>query len=219
MQDRASNTVDGQTAELSPGVSAGQAVFDDAALVKQVRRGNMNAFGMLVTKYQDRIFNMTLRMCPRRAEAEELVQEAFLKALQRIAQFKGNSSFYTWLFRIAVNLTLSHHRRLARIRFHSLSNPDDLRGTQAERLTASPAVGREAAPHEAAVAGELKRRIDVAIEELDEEFRLMIILRDMEDMDYAEISRVTSLPVGTVKSRLHRARCALRDKLADLVGE
>jgi len=177
----------------------------------------MRAFGLLVAKYQDRIFNMVLRMCPQRAVAEELTQEAFLKALQRLNQFRGHSKFYTWLFRIAANLTISHGRRAGRVRFQSLTGPEEFEGSQADRLTAAQAARRQPGPQEAAMSAENRRRIAQALDELDEEFRLVVILRDMEEMDYAEIAAVTGLPVGTVKSRLHRARCALRDKLRDLV--
>ena len=178
----------------------------------------MRAFGLLVAKYQDRIFNMVLRMCPQRAVAEELTQEAFLKALERLGQFRGQSKFYTWLFRIAANLAISHRRRAGRVRFQSLTGPEEFENSQADRLTAAQAAKRQAGPLETAISGENRRRIALALDELDEEFRLVVILRDIEEMDYAEIATVTGLPVGTVKSRLHRARCALREKLRDLIA-
>ena len=192
--------------------------FDDAALVEQCRQGDMQAFGSLVAKYQDRIFNMVFRMCGRRADAEELAQEAFLKALERIGQFRGQSQFYTWLFRIAANLTISHRRRSGRVRFQSLTAPEEFEQGQAEALTAAVARRRIAAPEAAVMAAETHRRVMDALESLDDEFRLVVVLCDMEDMDYAQIAQVLAVPVGTVKSRLHRARCMLREKLADLVS-
>lgn len=192
--------------------------FDDATLVQGCRSGDMKAYGLLVAKYQDRIFNMVYRMCGRRADAEELAQEAFLKALERIGQFRGNSGFYTWLFRIAANLTISHRRRAGRIHFRSLTGPEDAGGTQADALTASVATQRDPGPVAAAISDETRDRVTRALEELDDEFRLVVVLRDMEDMDYSQIARVVDVPVGTIKSRLHRARCLLREKLADLVG-
>jgi len=191
--------------------------FDDAALVDRCRKNDMEAFGLLVAKYQDRIFNMIYRMCGRRADAEELAQEAFLKALERIGQFRGSSGFYTWLFRIAANLTISHRRRAGRIHFKSLTGPEELGGTQAEALTASVATRRDPGPTAAATTTETQQQVAAALEELDDEFRLVVILRDIEEMGYAEIARVLDAPVGTVKSRLHRARCILRQKLANLV--
>lgn len=192
-------------------------VFEDAALVERARKGDMSAFGTLIAKYQDRIFNTMLRMCPRRAEAEELTQEAFLMAMTRIGQFRGHSKFYTWLFRIAANLALSHRRRVGRVKFQSMTDTSDGGATQADRLTAALAQQRQAGPDKAAMAAETARAVSAAIEELDDEFRLVVILRDMEGMNYAEVAEVTGVPAGTVKSRLHRARLILREKLADLV--
>ncbi|KKL16836.1 hypothetical protein LCGC14_2491570, partial [marine sediment metagenome] len=118
-------------------VGGGQTIsFEDATLVERARSGDMQAFGALVAKYQDRVFNMVYRMCGRREDAEELSQEAFLKALEKITQFRSQSSFYTWLFRIAANLVISHRRRSGRITFHTL-DPSDADGeSQAGALTA-----------------------------------------------------------------------------------
>jgi len=180
----------------------------------------MQAFGSLVAKYQDRVFNVIYRMCGRRAEAEELAQETFLKALEKLDQFRSQSRFYTWLFRIAVNVTISHRRRAGRIRFQSLNPADDYSGPsgQAESLMTAVAQRRNPGPEASAMAAEISRRLEQALEELDEEYRLVVILRDIEEMDYRQISEVLGLPVGTMKSKLHRARCLLREKLADLVG-
>ena len=179
----------------------------------------MQAFGLLVAKYQDRIFNLAFRMTGHRADAEELAQETFLKVLERIHQFRGESRFYTWLFRVAANLAISHRRRRARVRFQSLtvSDSDDLTGTQAEALTAAMADRRAPSPQTKVMSAEVERRVSEALETLDDEFRLVVILRDMEGMEYAKIAGVLDVPVGTVKSRLHRARVILREKLTDLV--
>ena len=217
MTEGASNTLrDGQTAGAGRRGSKGTISFQDATLVEQCRRGDMDAFGSLVAKYQDRIFNMVFRMCGRRADAEELAQETFLKALERIGQFRGQSQFYTWLFRIAANLTISHRRRGGRVRFQSLTGPEEFEQSQADALTAAMARRRNPAPEAAVMAAETNRRVMQALEELDDEFRLVVVLCDMEEMNYAQIAHVLGVPVGTVKSRLHRARCMLKDKLADL---
>ena len=215
--EQASNTVAEGDARGATG-AAGTLAFDDMALVNRSRKGDMNAFGALVAKYQDRIFNMVCRMGPTRAEAEEIAQEAFLKALERLGQFRGHSKFYTWLFRIAANLAISNRRRAARIRFHSLATPEQPDGTQARDLSARLEGHREPNPQAAAVSAETGRRVMRALEELDDEFRLVVVLRDIEDMDYHQIAEVTELPIGTVKSRLHRARLVLKRKLADLVN-
>ena len=201
----------------SPGGAARTIPFDDATLVGQARKGDMKAYGLLVTKYQHRVFNMIYRMVGRRADAEELAQDAFLKALERLDQFRGQSKFYTWLFRIAANLAISHRRRSGRIKFHSLTRSDEYDGGQADELTAEISRRRTAGPVEAAAAAETSQLIATALEELDDEFRVVVVLRDIEDMDYAQIGRVLDLPVGTVKSRLHRARCMLRNRLTPVL--
>jgi RNA polymerase sigma-70 factor (ECF subfamily) len=195
----------------------GTIAFDDGALVERCRKGDMKAFGLLVAKYQDRVFNLLCRMCRCQADAEELAQETFLKALERIGQFRGGSGFYTWLFRIAANLAISHRRRAARIHFRSMTAPAAFDGAQADGVTASLAARRDAGPAKAALAAERLRRTAEAIEELPDEFRVVTVLRDIEEMHYAEIARVLDLPIGTVKSRLFRARCLLAEKLNDLI--
>jgi len=197
---------------------AGRAIaFEDEALVDRSRKGDMQAFGALVAKYQDRVVNLAFRLCGRREDAEELAQEAFLKALEKIAQFRGASRFYTWLFRITANLAISHRRRKGRIHFHSLDAAAELSASQAAALTAATAARREDAPPAAAMAAETQHRVAAALAELDDGARLIVLLRDAEDMDYAQIAEVMEIPLGTVKSRLHRARSALRERLAAVV--
>ncbi len=219
MRPRASKTLAGKKTPGKTRAAEGHTLsFEDSALIERVRNGDMQAFGSLVAKYQDRIYNMILRMCGRAADAEELTQEAFLRALERIGQFRGRSGFYTWLFRLAANLAISHRRRSMRIRFQSLSSDDGYRNTQAEALTAAMAGQRNPPPETAAIADETKQRVLEALEALDDEFRLVVVLCDVEDMNYARAAEVIGVPVGTVKSRLHRARCILKEKLADLVA-
>jgi RNA polymerase sigma-70 factor (ECF subfamily) len=191
--------------------------FEDATLVQRSREGDMRAYGTLIAKYQDRIYNLIYRMCGRAADAEELTQDTFLKALERIDQFRGHSKFYTWLFRIAANLTISHRRRAGRIRFHSMTGPEEYDEAQSDALTAGIATRRQPGPDRSAISSETTRRIMQAMDELEDEFRIVVALRDIEEMDYAGIAEVLDLPVGTVKSRLHRARCLLKDKLSDLL--
>lgn len=206
LEHQASNNLKAQ-AQARPAIA-----FDDAALVERFRRGDMESFGLLVAKYQDRIYNLMLRMCGRSGIAEELAQDAFVRAMERISQFRSKSSFYTWLFRIAVNLAMSYRRRHGKIQFHSLSTADDDCKPLSTRLTSNQ-------PGAAAIAikNEIHSRVAANLEELDDEFRIVLILRDMEDMDYAEISNVLDIPIGTVKSRIHRARSMMREKLKDLL--
>lgn len=218
MNRKASNIVTARKAGTDAEVGSGGAIaFEDAALVARSRKGDMQAFAALVAKYQDRVFNMIYRMCHRHEDAEELAQETFLKALEKISQFRGQSRFYTWVFRIAVNLVISHRRRSGRIRFQSLVGPEEFGPTQAAEMAAA-ANRSNPGPQAAAMSAETQGRVMAALEELDDKMRLVVVLRDVEDMDYGEISDVLSVPIGTVKSQLHRARCALKGKLADLVS-
>ena len=216
MNRKASNIVAKEALDGQPAAAGGTISFEDAALVERTKNGDMQAFGAIVAKYQDRVFNMIYRMCNRRDDAEELAQEAFCKALERLGQFRGHSGFYTWLFRIASNLVISHRRRDGRIRFHSLDEGGGLDRSQAA-LLAGMVERRDPSPAAAAVSAETERRIVRALDELDDEMRIAVILRDMEDMDYSQIADVLDLPVGTVKSRLHRARMMLRVSLGDLL--
>ncbi len=187
--------------------------FDDTALIAACQKGQMHAFGALVAKYQDRLFNAVLRMCGNRDDAADLCQEAFVRAIEKIGGFRGHSGFYTWLFRIAVNLVISRRRRAGRVKFTSLSPDPDLGDSQAAALA-----GRgDGDPVRTAVTAEAHRRVLQAIDALDDEHRVVVVLRDIENMDYDQIAAVLAVPTGTVKSRLHRARMMLREKLAGLI--
>jgi len=191
---------------------------DDIALAIRVQRGDTDAFGELVQKYQTRVFNLTLRMTNDRAVAEELAQEAFLKALEKIHQFRHDSRFYTWLFRIAVNLSISHRRRKARTATLSLHGPDGR--CISEHQTARLVGGGSAEPDDPPArlsARETGRLVREGLEQLDDDHRAVIVLRDLESFNYQQIAQILDLPVGTVKSRLHRARMELRERLKPMV--
>jgi len=192
------------------------AVPADAVLLARCRRGERAAFGLLVRKYQDRVFNSILRMCANRDDAEELCQETFVKALRNLGSFRQESGFYTWLFRIAVNLTISRRRRKGRVKFHSLdANGANQQFTPRRDVLADP---RENDPQQLVERSDTRQRVLQALEELDEELRAAVVLRDVEGMNYEQVAAVLDIPVGTVKSRLHRARGMLHAKLRDLVG-
>lgn len=212
MTERASNTVDRKTPSGQSGRQVGEpGGDDDLALVNRSRKGDMDAFGQLVSKYQDRLYNLILRMCGRAADAEELTQETFLKALESLDQFRGESRFYTWLFRIAANKTISYKRRGSRIKFQQLVE------TGGDGAESGRPQNRSEAPESSAMRNENQTIILEALESLDEQLRLVTVLREIEDLDYMEISRILEIPAGTVRSRLHRARIELKDKLGKLV--
>ena len=192
--------------------------FEDAVLVERVRGGDIDAFGLLVSKYQDKVYNTCWRMCGHVEDARELTQEAFFRAYQSIASFQGRSGFYTWVFRIAVNLTLSHRRKAKHRRVQSLDQVENP-GARDEPLRDQVADGAASNPASRALTTELERQVERALDDLDPDHRAAIVLRDIEGFDYAEIARILEIAPGTVKSRLHRARAALRERLRPYVDE
>lgn len=196
------------------------AKFEDAMRVRQVQGGELQAFTELVRKYQDRVYNACLRICGDAEEARDLTQEAFLKAFESIEKFRGKSAFFTWIFRIAVNLSISHQRR---VRSRATLSLDEVGGSTAGEEAGSRAGRVEDVstpdPSSGAVAAETHVRVADALAELDAEQRAVIVLRDMEGFDYQAIADVLELPVGTVKSRIFRARLALRERLKAWMAE
>jgi len=192
------------------------AVPADKDLLQQCRQGDMRAFEVLVKRYQDRVFNATYRFCGNYQDACELTQETFLRAMRGIAGFRGDAKFYTWLFRIALNLTRSHRRRAGRRRFRSL---DDCPGTLEASSQAAGLLGAgQADPAQQALKAEQHSRVMAALGRLAQQYRAVIVLKDVDGLDYQEIAEILDIPVGTVKSRAHRGRQALREYLADLVN-
>ena len=185
------------------------ASLEDARLIESVKAGQTEAYGELVRKYQDRVFNACWRICGHLEDARDLTQEAFLKGYERLSGFRQESGFYTWIFRIVVNLALSHRRQTQRRRDVSLEQGLRLVGSQAEGLAKRVAHRGGDDPGEAASEAELHGRVVRALQGLDDDHRAVIVLRDIEGFNYQEIAEILEIPPGTVKSRVHRARLAL----------
>ena len=186
--------------------------IDDIALVKQCRTGDSAAMERLVLKYQNRIYNVILRICANTDDAAELTQDTFVKIIESIDGFKGKSSFYTWAFRIAVNLTLNYCRRSTRFSLRSLDADDYENGSKAAHAL-SEFLSDERAPDPSTIA-QNKELGEIALEllmKLDDEHRTVIVLRDIEGMNYAQIAEILGVELGTVKSRISRARSNLRE--------
>lgn len=215
LMPRASNTMKAPAA----GLSLQGAGDEDTGLVEQIRGGDMSAFSRLVAKYQDRLVNTCWRVCGDAEEAQDLAQEAFLHAMEKVGSFQGRAGFYTWLFRIAVNLAISHRRKGARRVKLSLHNPD---GELVADHQAAGLVGRVSnEPSDPAArlsANEMRHRIVEELERLDDDHRAVIVLKDIESCDYHQISQILEIPLGTVKSRIHRARMILRERLGPMVS-
>jgi len=172
----------------------------------------------LITKYHSRVYNAILRICTNADDAAELTQETFVKVIEKISDFEGRSGFYTWVFRIAVNLTLNYCQRGARLAFRSLDAKSDEKNEQAKGAL-KEVLSSDDSPDPAAVAAnkELWQMVLKAMNKLDDAQRAVIVLRDIEGMNYAQISAVLEIELGTVKSRLSRARGNLREILEGIV--
>ncbi|MDD4891702.1 MAG: sigma-70 family RNA polymerase sigma factor [Phycisphaerae bacterium] len=194
------------------------ALTADHELVSRCQDGDMTAFEGLVERYQDRVYNLVFRLSGRHEDAQDITQDVFLRALEHIADFRRQAQVYTWLFRIAVNLAISKRRRGQRVRFISLDAQVGGDGRDdGEPTSIEPPDSREESPPEVLERDERGRQVAQAVSELDEEFRSVLVLKDIEGFDYAQISEILDVPLGTVKSRLHRARNELKVKLRPIV--
>lgn len=190
------------------GTSDSAAVARERLLLSRLRRGDSRAFAELVRAYQDRVFNLTYRMLGDRHEAEDLAQEIFVSLHGALDGFRGESRLSTWIFRVTRNHCLN--------RLKYLTRRDRGRASELTQVpeTALAAADEELSPDDAIAAKERRALVRRAMEGLDEEHRLLVVLRDIEGLSYEEIAQVTEQPEGTVKSRLHRARLALATALA-----
>jgi len=193
--------------------------LQDQHTLNQLKRGNWSAMEELVHRYQDRLFATMLRMVGHPEDAADLVQETFVRAMQNVLKFEGKSTLYTWLFRIAVNLALSHrraqqYRKAASIDGQQRGGADDDVNQQAAGLRRQLVQGTELDPARQAEIHIEHERVVQALGRLEPDFRAILVLRDVEDCDYEQIGEILELPVGTVKSRLFRARAALREAFA-----
>jgi RNA polymerase sigma-70 factor (ECF subfamily) len=190
------------------------AAIREALLVRRLRQRDERAFEEIVRLYRDKVFGLVLRMVGNREEADDLAQEVFITVLKSIHTFRGDSKFSTWLYRIAANHTKNRMKYLHRRAYKTTSELDDVaEGALVQR-------GAEGRTPESTLAGaQLDRAVQDAIALLDEDHREIVVLRDMEELSYEEIVEITGLAEGTVKSRLHRARVALRDHVQKRLGE
>jgi RNA polymerase sigma-70 factor (ECF subfamily) len=184
----------------------------DLALIKRVQQGDRSAFDLLVVKYQHKILKLIMRYVRDSSEALDVAQEAFLKAYRAAPSFRGDSAFYTWLYRIAINTAKNHLVAAGRRPAHynlDLQDPE-----QTEVLTDLRELDT---PEGLARSDEILETVNKAIRDLPEELRTAILLREIEGMSYEEIAQTMECPVGTVRSRIFRAREAIDKRLAPLI--
>lgn len=185
--------------------------IDEATLVAQAKAGNMDSVERLILKYQQRVYNAILKLCGNSDDAAELTQDAFVRVIQNIKNFKGQSSFYTWLFRIATNLTLNFCKKNSRVSFQPMnSEPDEELKRQLKDYLIDKTSPQ---PPQIAATKELHSLVLKALEKLDADQRAVIVLRDIEQMNYTEIAETLDIEIGTVKSRISRGRRNLREIL------
>ena len=185
----------------------------DQQLVERVQAGDKSAFDLLVRKYQHRVLKLVSRFVSDAAEAEDVAQEAFLKAYRALASFRGDSAFYTWLYRIAINTAknalVSNRRRPVDF---------DLDLQDPEQYDRHARLKEGDTPEGVLLTEEIRSVVEKAMEQLPEDLRTAIVLRELEGLSYEEIAEAMDCPVGTVRSRIFRAREAIDKKLKPLLG-
>lgn len=185
---------------------------NDQVLVERVKQGDKRAFDLLVLKYQHKIVNLVMRYVRDPSEAQDVTQEAFLKAYRAIPRFRGDSAFYTWLYRIAINTAKNH---LVSLRRRPIEYNLDLQDS--EQNSISNKLRDDDTPEGLLLRDELRQTMEDSVAALPEELRLAITLREAEGLSYEEIAQTMDCPVGTVRSRIFRAREAIDKSIKPLV--
>jgi RNA polymerase sigma-70 factor (ECF subfamily) len=184
----------------------------DQLLVERVQKGDKKAFDLLINKYQHRIISLVARYVSDQTEALDVAQEAFIKAYRAIPRFRGDSAFYTWLYRIAINT--AKNWLVAKKRRPPTS---DIDAADAEKYDMDSRLKEQGTPENELMREEIRRTVYDTIAELPDDLRTAIILREMDGMSYEEIAVTMDCPIGTVRSRIFRAREAIHEKLKPLV--
>ena len=185
---------------------------NDSELVKQVQSGSKKAFDLLVLKYQHRIIKLVMRYVKDRTDAEDVAQEAFLKAYRALPNFRGDSAFYTWMYRIAINTAKNHLVAAGRRPMEV-----DLENEDGEALDLAELQKDVATPENLLLTDEIRETVRRTVASLPEDLRVAITLREAEGMSYDEIAHAMDCPIGTVRSRIFRAREAVDEELKPLL--
>src|SRR6478752_4601455 len=185
----------------------------DLAVVRQVQAGDVAAFDQLIVKYRERVFGVVYNLTANREDASDLTQDAFIKAFQSINRFQGNCSFFTWLYRIAVNTTLSHLRKNRMRSFFSLEKINEEGGSSEviDKLTDKRGADRDA------YLRELQEKLNEAMQKLSIPHRTVITLFEIDGLSHAEIAEIMGCSEGTVRSRLHYAKQFLQGELGQYI--
>ena len=184
----------------------------DLALIKRVQQGDRSAFDVLVIKYQPKIIKLVMRYVRDPSEALDVSQEAFIKAYRAAPSFRGDSAFYTWLYRIAINTAKNYLVAAARRPTYY-----DLNAESAEQFEAFAKLRDIDTPEHLTLSEEIRQTVNQAIADLPDDLRTAIILRELEGMSYEAIAQTMECPVGTVRSRIFRARASIDKRVAPLM--
>ncbi len=184
----------------------------DLELVQRVQSGDKSAFDLLVRKYQSKIAKLVSRYVHNQAEVEDVTQEAFIKAYRGLANFRGDSAFYTWMYRIAINTAKNYLVAASR------KTPDiGVDAQEAEQYEGASWLKEYGTPENLVLAGEIEQTVVETIENLPKELKTAITLRELEGLSYEEIAEIMECPIGTVRSRIFRAREAIDTSLKPLL--
>lgn len=186
----------------------------DQSLVERVQRGDKRAFELLVSKYQRKIFRLLSRLIRDPAEIEDVAQEAFIKAYRALPNFRGESAFYTWLYRIAINTAKNH--LVAQGRRAPTTTETEVE--DAENFDDADQLRDYNTPDAMLLSRQVGEAVNRAIEKLPEDLRTAVVLRELEGLSYEEIAEAMNCPIGTVRSRIFRAREAIASELRPLLG-
>lgn len=178
--------------------------FTDQQIVEKVQRGDKNAFGLLVTKYQHKVAHLVSRYVKNSGDVADVTQEAFIKAYRALPNFRGDSAFYTWLYRIAVNSAKNYLVAQGR-----KPPANDVDADEADFYDGSDALKEQNSPERSLMSEQLEKVLFDTVEQLPEDLRMAITLRELEGLSYEDIANVMDCPVGTVRSRIFRAREAI----------
>ena len=186
----------------------------DSALVERVQQGDKRAFDLLVRKYQHKVIGLVSRYVKNQSESEDIAQEAFIRAWRAIGSFRGESAFYTWLYKIAVNTAKNHLVAMGR-----RPPADDIAIDDAVFVPGADRMQETATPERELMRQEIEQTVFSTVQSLPEDLRTAITLREVDGLSYEEIAEAMGCPIGTVRSRIFRAREAIDEKLRPLLSD
>jgi RNA polymerase sigma-70 factor, ECF subfamily len=187
-------------------------------LIARLKQRDERAFNEVIEAYGQQVFRLVFRMLGNRQEGEDVVQDIFVQVFKGIDRFRGDSQLGTWIYRVAVNTCKNHVKYLARRKTEAQDDLEPVANREFLNRARGMTSSEQAGPEQVVMGHQAESIVKQCLGELEEEFREVLILRDLEDLSYEAIGEITGLPEGTVKSRLHRARALLRERVSQALG-